>query len=267
MNTLVHQQFKSLERYIYPNGFAIPMELNSVNDESEYTIDDRKYYSQTFQIKVMTYIIRKDDYVVTKVQSRVRMPFVSGVNSSRTKCNNKFELDFLSSPLTKTEVKECESVSEIIPKPEPTKEEIMTQPTGKVELEIEELTGKQVCWEDTEDELYVNKKVVYNATIDYCEVRENEGEFQFQVDYNLSLETIELKNISSYRFFINDAEINIEGSDVNMLKGDIVKVIVSIKNEKELAYFTMVTYDVDTILENNYENRQPETIDVNIEEN
>lgn len=267
MNTLVHQQFKALERYIYPNGFAIPMELNSVNDESEYTIDDRKYYSQTFQIKVMTYIIRKDDYVVTKVQSRVRMPFVSGVNSSRTKCNNKFELDFLSSPLTKTEVKECESVSEIIPKPEPTKEEIMTQPTGKVELEIEELTGKQVCWEDTEDELYVNKKVVYNATIDYCEVRENEGEFQFQVDYNLSLETIELKNISSYRFFINDAEINIEGSDVNMLKGDIVKVIVSIKNEKELAYFTMVTYDVDTILENNYENRQPETIDVNIEEN
>lgn len=267
MNTLVHQQFKALERYIYPNGFAIPMELNSVNDESEYTIDDRKYYSQTFQIKVMTYIIRKDDYVVTKVQSRVRMPFVSGVNSSRTKCNNKFELDFLSSPLTKTEVKECESVSEIIPKPEPTKEEIMTQPTGKVELEIEELTGKQVCWEDTEDELYVNKKVVYNATIDYCEVRENEGEFQFQVDYNLSLETIELKNISSYRFFINDAEINIEGSDVNMLKGDIVKVIVSIKNEKELAYFTMVTYDVDTILENNYENSQPETIDVNIEEN
>lgn len=267
MNTLVHQQFKALERYIYPNGFAIPMELNSVNDESEYTIDDRKYYSQTFQIKVMAYIIRKEDYVVTKIQSRVRMPFVSGVNSSRTKCNNKFELEFLSSLPTKTELKECESISEIVPKPEPTKEEIMTQPTGKVELEIEELTGKQVCWEDTEDELYVNKKVVYNATIDYCEVRENEGEFQFQVDYNLSLETIELKNISSYRFFINDAEINIEGSDVNMLKGDIVKVIVSIKNEKELAYFTMVTYDVDTILENNYENRQPETIDVNIEEN
>lgn len=267
MNTLVHQQFKALEKYIYPNGFAIPMELNSVNDESEYTIDDRKYYSQTFQIKVMAYIIRKEDYVVTKIQSRVRMPFVSGVNSSRTKCNNKFELEFLSSLPTKTELKECESISEIVPKPEPTKEEIMTQPTGKVELEIEELTGKQVCWEDTEDELYVNKKVVYNATIDYCEVKENEGEFQFQVDYNLSLETIELKNISSYRFFINDAEINIEGSDVNMLKGDIVKVIVSIKNEKELAYFTMVTYDVDTILENNYENRQPETIDVNIEEN
>ena len=37
----------------------MPMFLDAINDESEYTIDDRKFYSQSYQIKVMGYIIRK----------------------------------------------------------------------------------------------------------------------------------------------------------------------------------------------------------------
>ena len=205
MNTLVHKQFKSLEKYIFPNGFAIPMELNSVSDESEYTIDDRKYYSQTYQIKVMAFIITKNDYVVTKIPSRVRMPFVGGMNSRRKKEQEEtFELDSLSTENIKQKIENCEVVVEIRQNPQTSYKDIMTEPEAKISLEMEELTGKQVCWKDTEDELYVNRKIVYNATVDYCDMKVLHGVIEFKSDYNLMLESIEMRNIATFKFFIND---------------------------------------------------------------
>lgn len=262
MNTLIHQQFKSLEKYIFPNGFAIPMELNSVSDESEYTIDDRKYYSQTYQIKVMSYIIRESDYVVTKIQSRVRMPFVSGINSSNKVDCHKFKLDTLELPNESVDISECEVNAEIIPQVEPTTDEIMTEPKGNVEIEIEEMTGKQVCWENTEDEMYVNRKVIYTATIDYCDIRKKDGEFEFVSDYNLVVEEIELQNISSCEIFINGNKVKIEDSDVNILAGDTIKVKVILRNENELGYFTLVTYDADSIVNKDDKTVEPENITI-----
>lgn len=263
MNTLVHKQFKSLEKYIFPNGFAIPMELNSVSDESEYTIDDRKYYSQTFQIKVMSYIITKDDYIVTKIQSRVRMPLVSGKDSSYENCNCEYEIDMAKLPNESKNNINCNVDFTISPKEDETKNEIMEKPSGELEVEMEELIGKQVCWEDTEDELYVNRKVVYSVTIDYCNIKDSDNEFEFVSEYNLSLESIELKNIKSYKLFINNCEINVSGSDVNIFKGDTVKMYVVLKNEKELAYTTIVTYDVDSIIENDNNVVQNKNVDIN----
>ena len=71
MNELVHSQFKSITAYIYPNHHPMPMTLESVSDESEYSLDDRKYYSQTFKIKVKAYIIREEDFKITKLPSRI----------------------------------------------------------------------------------------------------------------------------------------------------------------------------------------------------
>lgn len=248
MNTDVHNEFKSLEKYIFPNGFAIPMELNSVSDESEYTIDDRKYYCQTFQIKVLAYIITENDYVVTKVPSRAKIQFISGRNSSLRQKKEKFDIQQLS--LGKPEYtienpETCEGKAKITnPSKVETIEEIMNTPVRQAELEIEELCGKQVCWEETEEEFYVNKKVLIIASLNYCQ-----PVCEFVSDYHMGIESLELKNTKSYKILINGNEVKIEDSDVDILIGDNVRIEVSVFDEKEIAEVKMLCYDVDTIVE------------------
>lgn len=67
MNQYVNKQFKGLQCYIQPNGFYMPMKLDDISDESDYSIDDRKYYSQSYKISLRAYIIEDDDYKVEKV--------------------------------------------------------------------------------------------------------------------------------------------------------------------------------------------------------
>lgn len=76
MNQLVHNKFKSLTCYLYPNNHSMPLTLENINDESEYNLDDRKYYSQTFQFKLKAYIINEKDFKVTKIPSRVSINMV-----------------------------------------------------------------------------------------------------------------------------------------------------------------------------------------------
>lgn len=66
-NILVNEKFKSINCYIRPNGHFIPMKLNDISDESEYNISSRTYYSQTFSITVMAYIMPKDSFVIEEI--------------------------------------------------------------------------------------------------------------------------------------------------------------------------------------------------------
>ena len=63
-NMMLNNEFKAITAYIQPNGHFIPMKLNDISDESEYSIDNRQFYSQSFNITVMGYIIKEDDYIV-----------------------------------------------------------------------------------------------------------------------------------------------------------------------------------------------------------
>lgn len=72
-NQLVNDKFKAIDCYIRPNGHFIPMKLNDISDESEYSIDDRQYYSQSYNILVMAYIIPEDSMVVVE---RPRLTFL-----------------------------------------------------------------------------------------------------------------------------------------------------------------------------------------------
>ena len=76
MNELVHYNFQALQCYISPNDHPMPLTLDSVSDESEYSIDDRNYYSQSFTILLKGYIIRKEDFQVTHIPSRQKYRFV-----------------------------------------------------------------------------------------------------------------------------------------------------------------------------------------------
>lgn len=78
-NEMVLNEFKALECYIAPNGHHMPMTLSDVSDSSEYAIDNRKFYSQDFNIKIKAYIIREEDFEVTQIPTKVR---ISGLGMS-----------------------------------------------------------------------------------------------------------------------------------------------------------------------------------------
>jgi hypothetical protein len=63
-NIMLNNEFKAITAYIQPNGHFIPMKLNDISDESEYSLDNRQFYSQSFNITVMGYIIKEDDYII-----------------------------------------------------------------------------------------------------------------------------------------------------------------------------------------------------------
>ena len=60
-NLMVVDKFKSRQCYLNVNGHHMPMLLENVSDESEYSVSDRQFYSQSFAITLQAYIIRRED--------------------------------------------------------------------------------------------------------------------------------------------------------------------------------------------------------------
>ena len=85
MNELINYNFKALNCYLSPNNHYMPMTLEDISDESEYSLDDRKYYSQTYKIKIKAYIIREEDFKVTKLPSRVIMRILGVTDKEKPK--------------------------------------------------------------------------------------------------------------------------------------------------------------------------------------
>lgn len=69
-NRIVQDKFKAITSYIRPNNYFLPMELENVKDESQYDLENRRFYSQTFEIKCMAYIINEDDFIRERLQTR-----------------------------------------------------------------------------------------------------------------------------------------------------------------------------------------------------
>lgn len=84
-NILVNSLFTGRQCYIWPNEHPMPMTLEGVSDESSYQIDDRQYYAQTYNIKVMGYVITENDYKVEEIplKRKVEMPTSLDSNSRR----------------------------------------------------------------------------------------------------------------------------------------------------------------------------------------
>ena len=70
-NAKINDLFKSRQCYLRPNGRWIPMVIEDVSDETQYSIEDQKFYVQTVSIKVMAYIIREQDMKVERRPKRV----------------------------------------------------------------------------------------------------------------------------------------------------------------------------------------------------
>lgn len=88
-NMMVNELFKSKQFYIRPNGHYIPLTLEAINDDSQHSIDDRKFFSQMVTIKALAYIIHKDDYQVDMVPKRQ----VIAIEGIQTKKKPKVEIE------------------------------------------------------------------------------------------------------------------------------------------------------------------------------
>lgn len=97
-NMQINNLFKAKQCYIRPNGHFIPMTLEDVSDESQYSIEERKFFVQSVEIKAMAYIIRRSDFKVEKRPKRIsltlagdakkRVPLVE-IEEYEGKLNNK----------------------------------------------------------------------------------------------------------------------------------------------------------------------------------
>lgn len=63
-NLMVHDAFSCLHAYIFPNEHPMPMKLKNISDESDYTVDDRQFFAQTYTITLMAYIITEKDFEI-----------------------------------------------------------------------------------------------------------------------------------------------------------------------------------------------------------
>ena len=71
MNMKFIQTFSPQQHYIKVNGHPMPLMMDSIGDESVINnLDERKYYVQMFNIKMMGYLLDEEDFEVNPAVSR-----------------------------------------------------------------------------------------------------------------------------------------------------------------------------------------------------
>lgn len=245
MNEKMHYEFNAINCYIAPNGHPMSMTLEDVSDDSEYTIDDRKYYSQTYKVKVRGYIIRKEDYKVERIPSR----FVIGTHDSdaagivnkrgrnRDKEDRvdffkedyddirKFELETMENDdnCFITIVEEIEKPTDIFDDPEP---------------------NDDCCINGLPRYRYKTVKVIMG--FDECTL-----EMSFEMDKKIVIETVETTNVHDFRIFINDELMDLD-NEITILKGDRVLVRISREDIHGTSEFILVGYDPDSVIDSEF---------------
>jgi hypothetical protein len=257
MNEMVQKAFSALQHYVFPNGFAMPMMLNSVSDESETLIDDRKYYSQTFQFKVLAFIIRDEDYQVTKMRSRHRNILYVGTKNSdrRHQKKEKYNIGQLSESENKLQVETigntCSGDAKLKIEQQEVDYDSIYNDGDYSDVDIDDVLGVQSCWQGTEDEIYVNKKVIINASFKGCK-----HYVEFEMDSIIQLESIDITNVKRYDIYINGDNVELNGSDIIFYEGDTIKIECEPKNEKEKAFVRLICFDTTTIIDTETDDNQ-----------
>lgn len=71
LNKIVMQKFSSRQAYTFIKGQYVPIVLNNISDESQMTIDSRKYYIQNYDFTMLGYLIDEDEFEVKPAIQRV----------------------------------------------------------------------------------------------------------------------------------------------------------------------------------------------------
>ena len=91
-NEQLNKLFASKQCYINVNGHYMPLVVDNIDDETSYTIDERKFFIQSASLKLIGYIIPKDDIKTDLRPKRIRAnPSLAFTN--RTRVSLDFEGD------------------------------------------------------------------------------------------------------------------------------------------------------------------------------
>ena len=88
------------------------MVINEINDETSYSISDRKFYVQSVSIKLMAYIIEKDDFEVKKYPKRTNLTLDGDKYKKNKPCVEIEEIDNIKNKTPDTNTKNNPSLNE-----------------------------------------------------------------------------------------------------------------------------------------------------------
>lgn len=101
LNKVVMQTFASRQAYTFIKGQYVPIILDNVSDESQMTIEARKYYIQTYDFTMMGYLIDEEEFEVKPAIQRVTQLFELDTSTKKQRRKkfpenpNEFEMNFL----------------------------------------------------------------------------------------------------------------------------------------------------------------------------
>ena len=234
VNELMHYEFNAINAYISPNDHPMSMTLEDISDESEYTIDDRKYYSQSYKIKVRGYIIRKEDYQVERIPSRMILSShdsdAAGIVNRRGKNRRddekvQFIEEFTLDSFDKQSIIDSDNRCEVPP----------IEERDRPSEVMEEIPDTTECCPKPNP--YYNKIMKVIMNFDDCTT-----ELSFVIDKDMVLTSVETENVHDFRVIINGEALNLE-CEIKFYKDDEITVRITRDDLEKESKLTLIGYD------------------------
>jgi hypothetical protein len=73
LNKVVMQKFSSRQAYTFIKGQYVPIILNNISDESQMSIESRKYFVQNYDFTMLGYLIDEEEFEVKPAIARVAL--------------------------------------------------------------------------------------------------------------------------------------------------------------------------------------------------
>ena len=243
MNQLMNYEFNAINAFLYPNEHPMSMKLDSVSDDSEYSIEDRKYYAQSYKITVNGYIIRKEDFSVERIPSRFVMAMKDSVGNEYRRGKNR-------------KLSERVTFMEDLPNTSKTKRftlsamggesDCETFPFGNDKMRPQEIVPIEDA--DTsccigEGDKYYNKVVKILIDFDECLT-----EIKFAIDKDIVINSVEVENVHDFRILINQEVVSLD-DEIKMYAEDEITVKISRKDMFAKSSLTLVGYDPNVAID------------------
>jgi hypothetical protein len=87
LNKIVMQTFASRQAYTFIKGQYVPIILDNVSDESQMTMESRKYYVQNYDFTMLGYLIDEDEFEVKPAIQRITQLIEIDTSTRRQKIN------------------------------------------------------------------------------------------------------------------------------------------------------------------------------------
>lgn len=248
MNSQMHYQFQAINDYINVNGHYMPLTLDDISDESEYDLEERKYYSQTFKIKLKAYIIRKEDYTVKRVPSKLVMYTNENVYSRKgsvrqgRQAPREYDIQTLRRFMTDSEIFD-ELEKNGVCNVHPTNK----FPDANYNVEVVEEQCPEECPIEEDDQKYYNKILKVIMRYNECE-----SSMTFNIDTDMVIEKVETENVYDFKLLVNGEVQDIENHSVKIYNEDEIIVKITRDDDYSESSVILVGYDPNDVYDKAY---------------